>query len=196
VTNGPQIGNRAGSVGRLMPGMNARIVDPETGAERPPGVIGMVLLRGANVFPGYLGADAGNRTVFRDGWFVTGDLGRFDDDGFLFIEGRLARFSKIAGEMVPHGTVEQKIVAAFGWEDREAPAVFVAGVPDSGRGEALVLLTTEPVTANELRTRLLAQGVARLWIPRIVRRVDTIPFLGSGKMNLKRCRELVLDAVR
>jgi acyl-[acyl-carrier-protein]-phospholipid O-acyltransferase / long-chain-fatty-acid--[acyl-carrier-protein] ligase len=127
---------------------------------------------------------------------VTGDLGRFDEDGFLFIEGRLSRFSKIGGEMVPHGTVEQKIVEAFGWQHAESPAVFVTGVPDASKGEALVLLTTHDITPETLRTKLADIGVPNLWVPKIIRRVEKIPMLGTGKTDLKRCRELALEAVK
>jgi acyl-[acyl-carrier-protein]-phospholipid O-acyltransferase/long-chain-fatty-acid--[acyl-carrier-protein] ligase len=174
----------------MLPGMTARIVDPDTGAELPFTQSGLVLLRGANVFGGYL-ADAGKtKAAFRDGWFVTGDLGRFDNDGFLSIEGRLSRFSKIGGEMVPHGTVEQKIMEAFGWEALDAPLVFVVGVPDATKGEALVLLTACDVTPEQLRAKLGDLGVPNLWVPKLVKRVEKIPMLGTGKTDLKRCKEL------
>ena len=192
-TNEPQLGKRFGSVGRMMPGMTARIMDPETGSFLPMTEKGVVLFRGANVFEGYLDDAEKTRAAFRDGWFVTGDLGRFDDEGFLFIEGRLSRFSKIGGEMVPHGTVEQKIVEAFGWDQAEAPAVFVTGVPDAAKGEALVLLTVHDVTADVLRGRLGEVGVPNLWVPKVIKRVEKIPMLGTGKTDLKRCRELALE---
>ncbi len=192
-TNEPQAGKRLGSVGRMMPGMTARIVDPDTGADLPFTQQGLVLFRGANVFEGYLGDEEKTRAAFRDGWFVTGDLGRFDSDGFLFIEGRLSRFSKIGGEMVPHGTVEQKIIELFGWEQLEAPTVFVTGVPDPTKGESLVLLTTNEITAEALRAKLNEAGVPNLWVPKVVRRVDKIPMLGTGKTDLKRCRELASE---
>ncbi len=195
-TNEPQTGKRLGAVGRMMPGMAARVVDPASGRELGLNETGLILFRGANVFEGYLGDPEKTRASFRDGWFVTGDLGRFDDDGFLFIEGRLSRFSKIGGEMVPHGTLEQKIAAAFNWDQSESTAVFVAGVPDAARGEALVLLTTQTVTLEELRTRLAEIGVPNLWVPRLIKRVEAIPVLGTGKTDLKRCRELALELVR
>ncbi len=188
----PQIGKKVGAVGRLMPGMTARIVDPDTGAELPMGETGMVWMRGANVFPGYLNDGEKTAAAFKDGWFITGDLGRFDADGFLFIEGRLSRFSKIGGEMVPHGTVEQQIVEAFGWVETEGPTAIIVGIPDVAKGEAIVLLTTREVTAEQLRAKLLAVGLPNLWIPRQIRRVDRIPMLGTGKIDLKGCRLLAL----
>jgi acyl-[acyl-carrier-protein]-phospholipid O-acyltransferase/long-chain-fatty-acid--[acyl-carrier-protein] ligase len=195
-TNEPQLGKRTGSVGRMMPGMTARIIDPDTWEERPLTETGLLLFRGANVFSGYLDDPGKTRAAFHNGWFITGDLGRFDDDGFLFIEGRLSRFSKIGGEMVPHGTVEMKIIEAFGWDQLESPAVYVTGIADATKGEALVLLTTYDVSPEVLRTKLAALGVPNLWVPRIIHRVDRIPMLGTGKTDLKQCRELALEAAR
>jgi acyl-[acyl-carrier-protein]-phospholipid O-acyltransferase/long-chain-fatty-acid--[acyl-carrier-protein] ligase len=171
-------------------------MDPETGADLPLTSTGVILFRGANVFSGYLGDPAKTASAFRDGWFITGDLGHFDDDGFLFIEGRLSRFSKVGGEMVPHGTVEQKIIEAFGWEPEENPTVFVTGVPDATKGEALVLLTTHEVTSEALRNRLAGIGVPNVWVPKFVQHVDKIPMLGTGKTDLKRCREIAVEATR
>lgn len=189
-----QQGKRPGSTGRLFPGMTARIVDPDTGRELAVTETGMVLFRGANVFSGYLNDEEKTRAAFRDGWFVTGDLGRFDEDGFLFIEGRLSRFSKIGAEMVPHVTIEQKISEVFQLDQNEKIMIAVTGIPDQTKGEALVLLTTEPITSEELRARLLDAGLPNLWVPKIIRRVDTIPLLGSGKLDIKGCRNLALNA--
>ena len=191
-TNEPQLGNRPGAVGRMMPGMTARVVDPETWQELPMSETGMVLFRGANVFEGYLDDPEKTKGAFRDGWFVTGDLGRFDEDGFLFIEGRLSRFSKIGGEMVPHGTVENKISELFDLDQTAGYVVVVIGVPDASKGEALVLLTTLDFTSDVIREKLLASGMPGLWVPKLVRRVEKIPVLGTGKLDLKGCRELAL----
>jgi acyl-[acyl-carrier-protein]-phospholipid O-acyltransferase/long-chain-fatty-acid--[acyl-carrier-protein] ligase len=193
-TAAPQIGKRVGSTGRLLPGMSVRIVHPETGEEVPDGDQGIVWFKGANVFSGYLDDPQKTAAAFRDGWFVTGDLGRMDEEGFLFIEGRLSRFSKIGGEMVPHGTVEQKIAQVFGWDESEGCTAVVMGVADSAKGEALVVLTTREVTADQIREKLLGAGLPNLWVPKLVRRVERIPVLGTGKLDLKACRELALEA--
>ena len=194
-TGEPQLGKKFGSVGRLMPGMTARIVDPETHAELPMNETGVVLFRGANVFAGYLNDQTKTMAAFKDGWFVTGDLGRFDEDGFLFIEGRLSRFSKIGGEMVPHGTVEQKIIELLALDESAGYVIAVMGVPDASKGEALVLLTTLDLTADAVREKLLGAGLPTLWVPRIIRRVEKIPVLGTGKLDLKLCRELAMEPV-
>jgi acyl-[acyl-carrier-protein]-phospholipid O-acyltransferase/long-chain-fatty-acid--[acyl-carrier-protein] ligase len=186
-TAGPQVANRPTSVGRLFPGMTARIVDPETGAELPAGQIGLLHLRGVNVFGGYLDDPERNRQVLQDGWFVTGDLAHFDDDGFLTIAGRQSRFSKLGGEMVPHGVIEQTLAEAFGLDPGEAPVFAVVGVPDEAKGEALVLLTARPLTGEELREKLAAAGLPNLWIPRRIIPLPSIPLLASGKLDLAAC---------
>ena len=191
-TNEAQLGKKYGSVGRLMPGMTARIVDPETGAELPLESTGMLLLKGPNVFSGYLDDQKKTDLAIRDGWLVTGDLAHFDSDGFLTIAGRLSRFSKIGGEMVPHGTVEQTIVDSYDWPLAETPQITVVGVPDKAKGEQLVLLSVVDVALEDLRSRLVAAGLPNLWIPKRVGRVDAIPLLGTGKVDLRRCKELAL----
>ena len=185
-----QEGKRVGTTGRLLPGTTARIVDPETGAELPMHTTGMLWLKGANIFTGYLKDVEKTAGALKDGWFVTGDLGRLDDDGFLHIEGRLSRFSKIGGEMVPHGTVEQCLVTAFGWDQNTGLTAMITGVPDSSKGEALVLLTTQEVTVAEIRAKLLEAGLPNLWVPKLVCKVEQIPVLGTGKVDLKACRVL------
>lgn len=186
-TAGPQHANRPGSVGRLLPGMTARIVDPESGAELPAGRVGLLLLRGVNVFGGYLADPERNRQVLRDGWFVTGDLAHFDDDGFLTIAGRQSRFSKIGGEMVPHGVIEQTLSDACGLDPGEPPAFAVVGVPDAAKGEALVLLSAVPLTTEQLREKLSAAGLPNLWAPRRIIPVSAVPLLASGKLDLAAC---------
>jgi acyl-[acyl-carrier-protein]-phospholipid O-acyltransferase/long-chain-fatty-acid--[acyl-carrier-protein] ligase len=188
-----QLGHRPGSVGRLLPGITVRIGDPDTGQDRELTETGMLYLRGANIFNGYLADEERTREVLCEGWFRTGDLGRFDGDAFLFIEGRLSRFSKIGGEMVPHGTVEQKIIEALGLQSAETQPLVVTGVPDETKGEALVLLTTVDVSPEQLREKLTAAGLPNLWIPRTIRRVEKIPTLSTGKLDLKGCEKLAKE---
>ncbi len=192
--NRPDGLSRKGSVGKLMPGTAGRVLEPDSGEPRPPTETGLLCFRGPNVFSGYLGDHERSKEVLSgDGWFHTGDLGRFDEDGFLFIEGRLSRFSKIGGEMVPHGTVEQEIAKVLGVEQAERPLVAVAGKPDPAKGESLVLLAAVEVDFNALKTELVAAGLANLWIPKEVKRVSEIPFLPTGKLDLKGIAQLAAD---
>lgn len=190
------LGRRIGSVGRMVPGITASIRDPETGGELDIFQSGMLWLRGANVFEGYFKETDQTTAVLQEGWYKTGDVGRLDEDGFLFIEGRMSRFSKIAGEMVPHLTVEQKIVEALDLHPAqgEGPAVAVVSLPDEKRGESLVALTTVPVVQAELRKRLVAMGLPNLWIPKVVKQVAAIPILATGKLDLRACQRLAEQA--
>ena len=185
-----QPSSRVGSVGKMAPGIAAEIRDPETERKLSLHETGMLWLRGPNIFEGYLHDPERTAEVLRDGWFKTGDIGRFDEDGFLYIEGRLSRFSKIGGEMVPHEAIEQKIIAALGFGDQSERVMAIVGVADESKGEALVLLTSVDVDLAELRPKLNEAGVPNLWIPKKVCRVRSIPVLASGKLDMPRCKQL------
>jgi acyl-[acyl-carrier-protein]-phospholipid O-acyltransferase / long-chain-fatty-acid--[acyl-carrier-protein] ligase len=177
-------GAGAKTTGSIFPGMQACIVDDTTGNVIDPTSQGVIYFRGANVFDGYLDDPEATNRALSNGWFRTGDIGRFDEKGNLHIEGRISRFSKIGGEMVPHGTVEQAVVSAYHFEDSEAPMVAITGATDDAKGECLVLFTAFDVNASDLREKLAAQGIPNLWIPRRIRRVEKIPCLASGKLDL------------
>ena len=185
-----QPSSRLGSVGRLAPGMAAEIREPETDRKLSLHDTGMLWLRGANIFEGYLHDPKRTAEILRDGWLKTGDIGRFDEDGFLYIEGRLSRFSKIGGEMVPHETIEQKIIDLLELSGRDERPIAIVGVQDEAKGEALVLLSAVDLDLAELRKKLQEAGVPNLWIPKNVQRVEAIPVLASGKLDLKKCQGL------
>ncbi|MEO5722464.1 MAG: AMP-binding protein [Chthoniobacterales bacterium] len=179
-----------GSTGKMAPGVAAEIRDPETDAKLTLHETGMLWVRGPNIFAGYLNDEARSAEVLRDGWFKTGDLARFDEDGFLFIEGRLSRFSKIGGEMVPHEMIEQKIISALKLDAHSERVIAIMGVADETKGEAIVLLSSIEIDSQQLRAALREAEVPNLWVPRTIRRVDAIPILASGKLDLGQCKEL------
>jgi acyl-[acyl-carrier-protein]-phospholipid O-acyltransferase/long-chain-fatty-acid--[acyl-carrier-protein] ligase len=185
-----QPSSRLGSVGKMAPGIAAEIREPETDRKLSLHETGMLWLRGVNIFEGYLNDPERTADVLQNGWLKTGDLGRFDEDGFLYIEGRLTRFSKIGGEMVPHEAIESKIVDLLGLSGRDERPIAIMGVQDEAKGEALVLLSAVDVDLAELRSKLHDAGVPNLWIPKQVERVESIPVLASGKLDLKKCKEL------
>jgi acyl-[acyl-carrier-protein]-phospholipid O-acyltransferase/long-chain-fatty-acid--[acyl-carrier-protein] ligase len=181
---------RLGSVGKMAPGIAAEIREPETDRKLSLHETGMLWLRGPNIFEGYLHDPERTAGVLRDGWFKTGDIGRFDEDGFLYIEGRLSRFSKIGGEMVPHEAIEQKIVDLLNLSGKEERGIAIMGTHDEAKGEAVVLLSAVDIDLAQLRDKLRDAGVPNLWIPKRVQRVESIPVLASGKLDLKKCNEL------
>jgi acyl-[acyl-carrier-protein]-phospholipid O-acyltransferase/long-chain-fatty-acid--[acyl-carrier-protein] ligase len=185
-----QPSSRLGSVGKMAPGIAAEIREPETDRRLSLHETGMLWLRGVNIFEGYLHDPERTADVLQDGWLKTGDLGRLDEDGFLYIEGRLSRFSKIGGEMVPHEAIESKIVDLLGLSGRDERPIAIMGVEDEAKGEALVLLSAVDIDLAELRKKLHEAGVPNLWVPKRVQRVDSIPVLASGKLDLKKCKEV------
>ncbi|HQU08868.1 MAG: hypothetical protein B7X06_02380 [Verrucomicrobia bacterium 21-51-4] len=192
-----QVRTRSGSVGKLFPGMRARAVHPQTLEPLALGAVGLVELQGPNVFGGYFQDPERTQRAFHDGWFVTGDLGYLDTDGFLYIEGRLSRFSKIAGEMVPHGVLESALMDLDVWSGAETSAYAITAIEDAARGESIVLLSVEAVELERVRKHLIQQGIPALWHPRHVLQVAVIPTLASGKLDLDGCRraaqELLLN---
>ena len=187
--NGPGA-NREGSIGRALRDMETRIVHPETGEDLPDGEAGLLKVKGPNVMHGYLGMAEKTEEVLRDGWYNTGDIVRRDEDGFLWIEGRLSRFSKIGGEMVPHGTVEDTLNDLAGDGDR---LFLVTGIPDDKKGEQLVVLhVADEKRLGEVLEKLSDAPIPNLWKPRANQfvKIDEMPYLGSGKIDLKAARRL------
>jgi len=189
-----QTGLKRGTVGHPIPGVAAKVVDPDTGETLSAGREGLLLVKGPNRMLGYLGDPEKTKEVFRDGWYVTGDIASIDDDGFIRITDRLSRFSKIAGEMVPHIKVEEAVNRILG--DQSCVVVSVA---DEQKGERLVVLyIRKEIAPEELWSRLNQTDLPKLWVPRrdSFFPVDETPLLGSGKVDLKKAKAMVLEQAR
>ncbi|VVM06396.1 AMP-binding protein [Methylacidimicrobium tartarophylax] len=184
--------NRPGTVGRIAPGISVRVRHPDTGADLSLSERGILCFRGANIFRGYLDDPLRTQGALSEGWLLSGDVGRVDEAGFLQIEGRISRFSKLAGEMVPHGTVEETILRSFGPELGEGFEVAVVGIPHGKRGEELVLFSNRPLTTSSLRRKFVAQGLSSLWSPRKVIVRPEIPKTPLGKVDFRSLREIAL----
>lgn len=181
-----QVGNKIGTVGLPLPGVSARVVNPETREVLPLGTEGLLEIRGPNVMLGYLNQPERTQDAMHEGWYITGDIATVDEDGFIKITDRLARFSKIGGEMVPHLKVEE---VASGLLDGAACAV--TGLPDDRKGERLAILYVAPeIAPDELWRRLSDTDLPKLWIPKQsdIHRVDELPLLGTGKLDLRGVR--------
>lgn len=193
-----QAGNRPGTIGMPVHGTSFRIVDPETFEELPTGNEGMILIGGPQVMQGYLGdAERTARAVREIGgtrWFVTGDKGSLDADGFLTIRDRYSRFAKIAGEMVSLGEVEQAIRACL---DDAGLDLVALNFPDERKGEVIVVLHEGALDGRALEKAMLAAGVPGLMIPSRWLPTDAVPKLGSGKTDYVAARaaaKAALDA--
>ena len=185
-----QIGTKAGSVGHPIPGVAAKVVDRVTGAGPLIDEEGLLLVKGPNLMQGYLNQPERTAEVIRDGWYVTGDIAKIDNDGFIFITDRLSRFSKIGGEMVPHIRIEDTINDILG-----ELASAVTAVPSDAKGEQLVVFYTRPdMTPAELWAKLSDSNLPKLWIPKRehIILVDALPTLGTGKIDLQALRRMAI----
>ena len=157
----------------------------------------MLLVTGPNVMQGYANRDDLTKEAIHDGWYETGDIAHVDKDGFLHITGRLSRFSKIGGEMVPHIRVEEELSRLFReGDDDEQVRVCVTAIPDAKKGEKLIVLH-RPTSKNidEIRQALQEVGLPNLFIPAAdaFKEVAEIPMLGTGKLDLTAAKALALQ---
>jgi acyl-[acyl-carrier-protein]-phospholipid O-acyltransferase/long-chain-fatty-acid--[acyl-carrier-protein] ligase len=204
-----QVGAKRGKIGHPVPGVSVCIVDPQSMKPVPPGQPGLMLVRGPNVMQGYLGKPEKTAEVLLDDaalgfdgtaaknlksakWYVTGDIAAIDQDGFLQITDRLSRFSKIGGEMVPHIKVEEKLHELAGATEQ---TFVVAGVPDEKKGERLVVLHKLGEAELQSTLEILSQSdLPNLWKPRADQffRVESFPYLGTGKLDLRKVKEMAM----
>ncbi len=192
-----QVGNKPGTIGQPFPGIAARVVDADTFEVLSPGKDGLLLIYGPNVMKGYLGLEQKTREVIRDGWYVTGDVARIDEDGFVTLTGRLTRFAKVGGEMVPLERIEEELHSVLGTTEK---VCAVTAVPDEKKGERIVVLhlPLQNTDARTLSQQLTTRGLPNLGLPgeRDFFEVPEIPVLGAGKLDLKGVRDLALQRVR
>ncbi|TWT82716.1 Bifunctional protein Aas [Planctomycetes bacterium CA13] len=197
-----QIDRHEGSVGRPLPGISTKIVSTDDGSELAAGEDGMLLVTGPNVMKGYANQEELTGKAIQDGWYVTGDIANVDDQGFLHITGRLSRFSKIGGEMVPHVTIEDELARLYADgdasdnDDDEGQRVCVTAVPDVKKGERLIVLFKPPAQDyDKVRAALNKAGLPNLFIPSAdsFLEVEKIPLLGTGKLDIKGAQTVALE---
>jgi acyl-[acyl-carrier-protein]-phospholipid O-acyltransferase/long-chain-fatty-acid--[acyl-carrier-protein] ligase len=188
-----QVGRKLGTVGRPLPGVAVDIVDPSTLAPLGPNTEGLIMVKGPNVMAGYLNRDDLTEKAIIDGWYDTGDIGKLDDDGFLSITDRLARFSKIGGEMVPYLAIEEVIFDALKMHEQ---VVAVTSIPDEKKGEQLVVLYTDDAPSAEKLCEIVdSSNMPNIFKPKRANyiKVDEMPLLGSGKLDIIKLRKIATE---
>ncbi|MBE9504392.1 MAG: MFS transporter [Proteobacteria bacterium] len=193
-----QKGTKSGSVGLALPGLSVKVVDPEDyDKEFSYGTEGMLLVKGPSRMKAYLNDTTRTQDVLHNGWYITGDIARIDEEGFIHIVGRLSRFSKIGGEMVPHVKIEETLQQALGFEEQK---LVVSSVRDESKGEKLVVLhlpeATPRMESKSIMEKLKAAGLPNLWIPREFYEIVEFPLLASGKLDLNRLGKLATVLAR
>jgi len=185
-----QEGAVEGSVGRPLPNMLTRIVDPETGELLPLGSPGLLWVKGPSVMHSYVKNPEKTQEVLVDGWYNTGDIVKQDENGFITITDRLTRFSKLAGEMVSHSAVEEALQDALGCTP---DLLAVTGIADERKGERLVVIYSKELGDSEsFQAKVLKMDMPNLWKPdrRSWIAVEALPTLGTGKLDLKGLKEI------
>jgi long-chain-fatty-acid--[acyl-carrier-protein] ligase len=176
------------TIGRALPSLECALVEPDTNRPVPPGSQGMLLVRGPSVFSGYLAYDGPSPFVQFQGrtWYRTGDLVSRDDHGVMTFRGRLKRFVKIGGEMVSLPAVEAVLDPHYAREGDDAPALAVVAAGGGGRRAELVLVTTRPADRQTVNRQIREGGLSPLHNVRRVVTVDSLPLLGTGKVDYRR----------
>jgi acyl-[acyl-carrier-protein]-phospholipid O-acyltransferase/long-chain-fatty-acid--[acyl-carrier-protein] ligase len=188
-----QIGNREGSIGLPLPGTSFIIVDPDTFKPLPKGEAGMMLIAGIQVMKGYLKNIKKSNEVIKEiagvRWYITGDKGYIDKDGFVTVVDRYSRFAKIGGEMISLGLIEQKLGKLLDEESQIAITV----VKDIKKGEKIILLLEGTKNLNEFKNEIKKLNLNPLYIPTAYFKINSIPKLGSGKLDFKEIKRLALS---
>ena len=194
-----QIGNKPGTIGQPLPGVAVRVVHKETMQDLPAGQEGMLLVYGANVMKGYLGRDdLTQKKIIQGGWYITGDLAMLDEDGFITITGREERFAKVGGEMVPLEKVEEEIHAVLKSNDRlcgrDRDSRRQEGRKDHRAASAVGDVERSASLQGTRRTRFAEHLHSQP--ERLVTRSSELPILGSGKLDLKKCKQMAMDVAQ
>ncbi len=188
-----QVGAKAGTIGMPISGTAIMIVDPQSYKPLPIGEDGMILIGGVQVMKGYLKnrekTDEVSKEIDGINWYITGDKGHLDEDGFVTIVDRYSRFAKIGGEMVSLGLVEQEIRKCIDEESH----IAITAIPDSKKGERVILLLEGEEDLEELKAKIKALEMNPLFVPSSYFKVDEIPKLGSGKSDFNGTKKLALE---
>ncbi|MBI4861398.1 MAG: AMP-binding protein, partial [Candidatus Riflebacteria bacterium] len=185
--------SRRGSIGVPLKHVEVRVVDVDDLGPVPVGRTGLLLIRGPNVFPGYLGDGGSDPFLQRDGvsWYNSGDLARIDEEGFIWFAGRLKRFLKAGGEMISLPALEAPLAELYP-PDEQGPRVAVEGIETPG-GRRIVLFATVPITSREANQVLQESGFSGIMRLDEVRIVERIPVLGTGKTDYKILRAWIQE---
>ena len=189
----PQIGQKIGTVGLPLPGSSFRIVDPESFKPLETGEEGMILIGGTQIMKGYIGDPEKTASVIKEingiRWYITGDIGYLDEDGFLTIIDRYSRFAKIAGEMVNLSLVENEVRKVLPKEDK----IAITAISDNTKGKKLILLLEGESKVETLKEKVKSLGLNPLFVPSEYYKVEALPKLGTGETDFKGLKKLALS---
>ena len=187
---------KPGTIGKVLPSVEYAIQDVETGRPAQVGTAGLLLVRGASIFGGYLNYEGANPFMEFEGkqWYRTGDLVKQQADGTLVFAGRLKRFVKLGGEMVSLPAIEEVLVRQYGTPVDENPILAVEATPVELNPE-LVLFTICDLDREDVNNRIKEAGLSPIHNIRLIRKVNEIPVLGTGKTDYRALKQQLQDPV-
>ena len=192
-----QVGQKTGTVGMAIPGTTIKIVDPQSFEELEANEEGMILISGIQVMKGYLNDEEKTSKVLKiinsKTYYISGDKGKIDEDGFLTIVDRYSRFAKLAGEMISLGNIEDKISKLIDLDENNLVDFIITTTEDEKKGEKIILLISHVSEEYilQLKDKILNSFDNKLMIPNIIKIVEEIPRLGSGKKDFAKAKLLV-----
>ena len=191
LTINPQEKQKSKSVGCFVKEVEGIVVDLQTNLPLEPNKEGMIMVRGNNVFGGYIDTNVASPFVSINDlqYYKTGDLGYIDEEGYLFITGRLKRFIKVAGEMISLPAIENALLEKYGSSEETVLAVEGS---DTIEPPQIVLFSKNALDLVEVNSYLKSHGFSNLIKVNRIELVEEIPLLGTGKTDYKILKEKVL----
>jgi acyl-CoA synthetase (AMP-forming)/AMP-acid ligase II len=192
-TMNPPHARRIGSVGTVLRGQSVQLRQADDTMTDAPGVEGEICIAGRSVMTGYLGAEDATARTVTDGWLRTGDLGRFDEDGYLYVTGRIKDVIIRGGENLSPLLIENVIVS-----ETHVQACCVVGKPDRDLGEvpvAVIVAGSDSTLQAQDICDSVRRRLSRIYVPHEVYFVDALPETAVGKVDRKSLAGLVRDGL-
>ena len=183
--------NRPGSTGKVIPGVLVRIENFETGEECKTGEVGKILVKGDCVMKGYYDDPQLTAEVLVDGWYNTGDMGFFDEDGYLWHAGRFKRFAKVGGEMVSLVKVENVLEKHL----PEGVQCCVVEVQEEKKGSTIVATVSQEVNKTHI-LRGMMNDLPAIYLPREFIVIEDLPMMSSGKIDFRTVTRMVQEIMK
>ncbi len=180
--------NRPGSTGKVIPNVEVRIENFETGEECKTGEVGKIMVKGDSVMKGYFEDPELTAEVLTDGWYNTGDMGFFDEDGYLWHAGRFKRFTKVGGEMVSLVKVENILEKYL----PEGVGCCVVEVSDEKKGSYIVATVSNEVNKTEILRKMM-KDLPMIALPREFVVIEQLPMMGTGKIDFRKVTGMVQE---
>jgi acyl-[acyl-carrier-protein]-phospholipid O-acyltransferase/long-chain-fatty-acid--[acyl-carrier-protein] ligase len=183
--------NRPGSTGKVLPNIEVRIENFETGLDCATGETGKIMVKGPSVMNGYHGDPAQTAEVLKDGWYNTGDMGYFDNDGYLWHAGRFKRFTKIGGEMVSLVKVENILEKYI----PQGASCCVVEIMEEKKGSVIVATVSQEVNKTEILRKMM-NDLPVIALPRQFLTIEQLPMMSTGKIDFRSVTRMVQEIMK